>query len=49
MTLYRALAQLGRLLTEFAERELERRNTDPDPLVEQIRIAWGRQQTRRSA
>jgi hypothetical protein len=36
-------------MTEFAERELERRNTDPDPLVEQIRIAWGRQQTRRSA
>jgi hypothetical protein len=49
VTLYRALAQLGRLMTEFAERELERRNTDPDPLVEQIRIAWGRQQTRRSA
>lgn len=40
MTLYRALAQLGRLINEWAEREIERRETAPDPIVEQVRASW---------
>lgn len=49
MTLYRALAQLGRLIVEFAEREIERREEAPEPIISQIKTAWGSQQTRRVA
>jgi hypothetical protein len=36
-----ALGNLGRLLTEWAERQRERRTGDERPIIELMREAWG--------